>query len=165
MLMSVLLLGVKQIRNVRSSEKKIIWMSPSIAIEPSFVAGKEDKAPRKPPKGVRATPTTHTSVRKKRLSTAECRFFFKETRRMHLLHTECTNHGCLYILLLVRRYKERKTNRTRKTHTALLVNHLFYDWRYNIVHNKVNAVACYIEPSKVVCAALPPVRSTKEGEK
>lgn len=56
----------KQIHLVRSSEKKkIIWMSPSIAIEPSFVAGKEDKAPRKPPIGVRATPTTHTSVRKK----------------------------------------------------------------------------------------------------
>ena len=29
-----------------------------------MVAGKEDKAPRKPPIGVRATPTTHTSVSK-----------------------------------------------------------------------------------------------------
>jgi hypothetical protein len=47
---------------VAQKKKYIIWMSPSIAIEPSFVAGKEDKAPRKPPIGVRATPTTHTSV-------------------------------------------------------------------------------------------------------
>jgi hypothetical protein len=37
---------------------------------------------------VRATPTTHTSVRKKRLLTADRRFFFIETCRMHLLHTE-----------------------------------------------------------------------------
>ena len=49
---------------VAQKKKKIIWMSPSIAIEPSFVAGKEDKAPRKPPIGVRAIPTTHTSVSK-----------------------------------------------------------------------------------------------------
>jgi hypothetical protein len=57
-------------------------------LEPIFVAAKEDKALRKPPIGVRATPITHTSVRKKRLLTAEHRFFFIETCRMHLLHTE-----------------------------------------------------------------------------
>ena len=56
------IIGAKQIHS--SEKKKIIWMSPSIAIEPSFVAGKEDKAPRKPPIGVRAIPTTHTSVSK-----------------------------------------------------------------------------------------------------
>lgn len=42
-----------------------VLLSPSIAIEPSFVAGKEDKPPRKLPIGVRATPTTHTSVSNK----------------------------------------------------------------------------------------------------
>jgi hypothetical protein len=57
-------------------------------LEPSFVAAKEDKAPWKPPIGVHATPTTHTYVRKKRLLTAEHRFFFIEICRMHLLHTE-----------------------------------------------------------------------------
>lgn len=37
----------------------------SIAIDPSLVADKDDRAPRKPPIGVRATPTTHTSVQNK----------------------------------------------------------------------------------------------------
>lgn len=32
-------------------------------MDPSLVADKEDNAPRKPPIGVRATPTTHTSVK------------------------------------------------------------------------------------------------------
>lgn len=33
-----------------------------MAIEPSFVADKDESAPRKPPIGVRATPTIQTSV-------------------------------------------------------------------------------------------------------
>lgn len=37
----------------------------SMAIDPSLVAEKEDKEPRKAPIGVRATPTTHTSAIKK----------------------------------------------------------------------------------------------------
>ena len=40
-----------------------VLISPSIATEPSLVAGREDRAPRKPPIGVRATPTTQTSVK------------------------------------------------------------------------------------------------------
>lgn len=36
----------------------LLW----IAIDPSLVAGRDDRAPRKPPIGVRATPTMHTSV-------------------------------------------------------------------------------------------------------
>ena len=34
----------------------------SIAMEPSLVADKDEREPRKPPIGVRATPTMHTSV-------------------------------------------------------------------------------------------------------
>lgn len=34
----------------------------SIAMDPSFVAGKDEREPRNPPSGVRATPTIHTSV-------------------------------------------------------------------------------------------------------
>ena len=39
------------------------WVSqlPSIAIDPNLVAGKDDKLPRNPPIGVRATPTMQTS--------------------------------------------------------------------------------------------------------
>lgn len=35
---------------------------PAIATDPSFVAGKDEREPRKPPIGVRATPTMQTSV-------------------------------------------------------------------------------------------------------
>lgn len=35
---------------------------PSIAIDPSLVADKDDKLPRNPPIGVRATPTMQTSI-------------------------------------------------------------------------------------------------------
>ena len=45
--------------NTRSS--KIV--SPCMATDPSFVAGREDKDPLKDPIGVLATPTMHTSVR------------------------------------------------------------------------------------------------------
>lgn len=38
---------------------------PSIAIDPSLVADKDDREPRKPPIGVRATPTMQTSVQNK----------------------------------------------------------------------------------------------------
>lgn len=36
-----------------------------MAIEPSFVAGTDERAPRNPPIGVRATPTMQTSVHNK----------------------------------------------------------------------------------------------------
>lgn len=35
---------------------------PSMAIEPSLVAEKDEREPRSPPIGVRATPTMHTSA-------------------------------------------------------------------------------------------------------
>ena len=35
---------------------------PAIATDPSLVAGKDERDPRKPPIGVRATPTMQTSV-------------------------------------------------------------------------------------------------------
>lgn len=41
---------------------KIARVLPSMAIDPSFVAGNEEREPRKPPIGVRATPTMQTSV-------------------------------------------------------------------------------------------------------
>ena len=40
---------------------------PSIAIEPSLVADKDERVPRNPPVGVRATPTTQTSIGKKKI--------------------------------------------------------------------------------------------------
>lgn len=49
-------------RTITHTAYEKILVSPSIATEPSLVADKEDRAPRKPPIGVRATPTTHTSV-------------------------------------------------------------------------------------------------------
>lgn len=51
-------------RHYLKSQVYEVAISPLIAIDPSFVADKGDKAPRKPPIGVRATPTTHTSVHK-----------------------------------------------------------------------------------------------------
>jgi hypothetical protein len=69
---------------IRQTQKNIwdqkSWSSPAIAIEPSFVAGKEDKAPRKPPIGVRATSTTHTSASKEE-KVSDCR-----TQPNHLEH-------------------------------------------------------------------------------
>ena len=36
-------------------------------MEPSLVAGKDEREPRNPPSGVRATPTIHTSVHKRKM--------------------------------------------------------------------------------------------------
>lgn len=47
------------------AEPKVILL-PSIAIEPSLVADKDERDPRSAPIGVRATPTMHTSVQKKK---------------------------------------------------------------------------------------------------
>lgn len=44
---------------------------PSIAIEPSLVADKDDRVPRNPPIGVRATPTMQTSVGNKLIRSTE----------------------------------------------------------------------------------------------
>jgi hypothetical protein len=43
---------------------RLTWL-PSIAIDPSLVAGTDERVPRNPPIGVRATPTMQTSVQNK----------------------------------------------------------------------------------------------------
>lgn len=59
----------------------------SIAIEPSFVAGKEDKPPRKLPIGVRAIPTTHTSLGSEPMAAP------KSSSDLDLAAAECTRRG------------------------------------------------------------------------
>ena len=51
----------KQRLPIHEAEIKVLG-SPSIAIDPSLVAGKDEREPRNPPIGVRATPTMQTSA-------------------------------------------------------------------------------------------------------
>jgi len=50
--------GLSRHRPCKMGDVILLWM----AIDPSFVADKDDRAPRKPPMGVRAIPTMQTST-------------------------------------------------------------------------------------------------------